>query len=96
MIEEISEHALGVRVSLFEDAFSASIPIVRVMPDLPATILAQRSSDARSLTAAVTSKGGTTAAGLEQFDHEDHGVTSFAKRTVEAAASRSQELGRVT
>jgi len=86
VIEKNSEHALGAGVSLFDDAFSASIPIVRVMPDLPATILAQRSSGARSLTAA----------GLEHIDHEDHDVTSFAKRAVKAAASRSRELGSVT
>ena len=61
-----------------------------------ATMLAQGASDASSLKAAVTSKGGTTAAGLAQFDHDDHGITDLVERTLEAAASRSRELGSVT
>ena len=177
--------AAGVGVSVFEDAFGAATPIVRAMPNLPATIrkgitalhynprvtnsqkqlvaelfqasgaaiqiddeqdlhavtalsgsgpayvfalaealmnageglglstdvakslaiqtlagaanmLAQGASDANSLKAAVTSKGGTTAAGLAQFDHDDHGITDLVERTLEAAASRSRELGSFT
>lgn len=61
-----------------------------------ATMLEQGSSDAKSLKAAVTSKGGTTAAGLEQFDHKEHGITDLVERTIEAATSRSRELGGVT
>lgn len=61
-----------------------------------ATMLAQGASDAKSLKVAVTSKGGTTAAGLAKFDHEGHGITDLVERTLEAAASRSRELGSIT
>ena len=177
--------AAGVGVSVFEDAFGASTPIVRAMPNLPATIregiaalfynaqvtrsqkqlvadlfqasghviqiddeqdlhavtalsgtgpayvfafaealmragegrglstdvakvlaiqtlvgaatmLAQEGADAKSLKTAVTSNGGTTAAGLAQFDTDDHGITDLVERTLEAAASRSRELSGVT
>ncbi|WBU63415.1 pyrroline-5-carboxylate reductase [Paracoccus aerodenitrificans] len=45
------------------------------------------------LREAVTSPGGTTAAGLEQLMDAENGLPPLMRRTVAAAARRSQELG---
>lgn len=57
-----------------------------------AALLAEGSASAESLRAAVTSPGGTTAAGLREL--EAHGVRAAFLDAVTAAARRSTELGR--
>jgi pyrroline-5-carboxylate reductase len=57
--------------------------------------LAQRSdAPAAELRKAVTSPGGTTAAGLAVLMDADAGLSDLMRRTVAAAAARSRELGR--
>lgn len=56
-----------------------------------ATLLAEGSETAEALRAAVTSPGGTTAAGL--FALEQHGFRAAVLDAVAAAARRSAELG---
>ncbi|WBU55675.1 pyrroline-5-carboxylate reductase [Paracoccus sediminicola] len=46
------------------------------------------------LREAVTSPGGTTAAGLDQLMDKEHGLPPLMLRTVAAAADRSRELGQ--
>lgn len=56
--------------------------------------LAQRSADsAETLRRAVTSPGGTTAAGLAALMDPETGLAPLMRRTVAAAAARSRELG---
>ncbi len=55
------------------------------------TLLATGEASATVLREAVTSPGGTTAAGLRAL--EDHGVRAALLDAVDAAASRSRELG---
>jgi pyrroline-5-carboxylate reductase len=57
-----------------------------------ARLLLESGDDEASLRAAVTSPGGTTAAGLRVLERE--GVRSALLDAVEAATRRSQELGR--
>lgn len=57
-----------------------------------ATLLAQSDDGPETLRAAVTSPGGTTAAGLAVL--EDHEVRLAFVAAVEAAAARAEELGR--
>jgi pyrroline-5-carboxylate reductase len=57
-----------------------------------ATLLAEGSEGPEALRAAVTSPGGTTAAGLRSL--EDHGVRAAILDAVAAATARSKELGR--
>lgn len=59
-----------------------------------ATLLAEGSEGAAGLRAAVTSPGGTTAAGLRVL--EGHGVRAAFLEAVAAATERSRELGRPT
>jgi pyrroline-5-carboxylate reductase len=56
-----------------------------------ATLLAQDPSGPEALRAAVTSPGGTTAAGLREL--EAHGLRSAILEAVSAATVRSRELG---
>ena len=57
-----------------------------------ATLLAQGDESPEALRAAVTSPGGTTAAGLRTL--EAHGVRAAFLEAVTAATERSRELGR--
>jgi pyrroline-5-carboxylate reductase len=57
-----------------------------------ATLLARESEGPEALRAAVTSPGGTTAAGLREL--EAHGVRAAILDAVAAATRRSRELGR--
>jgi len=57
-----------------------------------ATLLAEGADTPEALRAAVTSPGGTTAAGLRAL--EDHGVRAAFLDAVVAATQRSEELGR--
>jgi pyrroline-5-carboxylate reductase len=56
-----------------------------------ATLLAQRGDGPEALRAAVTSPGGTTAAGLREL--EVHGLRAAVLDAVSAATQRSRELG---
>lgn len=56
-----------------------------------ATLLAEGEEPAEVLRAAVTSPGGTTAAGLRELEH--HGVRAAFLSAVEAATRRSRDLG---
>jgi pyrroline-5-carboxylate reductase len=56
-----------------------------------ATLLAHDESGPEALRAAVTSPGGTTAAGLREL--ESHGVRAALLDAVAAATQRSRELG---
>jgi pyrroline-5-carboxylate reductase len=57
-----------------------------------ATLLAQGDDGPEALRAAVTSPGGTTAAGLREL--ERHGVRAALLEAVAAATARSKELGK--
>jgi pyrroline-5-carboxylate reductase len=57
-----------------------------------ARLLAETGDDPAALRAAVTSPGGTTAAGVREL--ERHGVRSALLEAVAAATERSRELGR--
>jgi len=58
------------------------------------TLLDETGETPESLRAAVTSPGGTTAAGLQSL--EAHGVRAALLDAVQAATARSRELGRST
>ena len=55
-------------------------------------MLAADGADPTALRKAVTSKGGTTAAGLDVFMREPNGIGDLAKATIDAARARSVEL----
>ncbi|HUF83571.1 MAG TPA: pyrroline-5-carboxylate reductase dimerization domain-containing protein, partial [Acidimicrobiia bacterium] len=57
-------------------------------------LLSDGTEGPEALRAAVTSPGGTTAAGLQRL--EAHGVRAAFLEAVEAATARSRELGRGT
>ncbi len=78
----------GVLVGLSRDI--ASRLVVQTLLG-SATLLAQDESGPEALRAAVTSPGGTTAAGLREL--EAHGLRSAILEAVSAATSRSRELG---
>lgn len=59
-------------------------------------ILAAPDADPKDLRIAVTSKGGTTAAGLDQFLHAPDGIKPLVKRTVDAARRRSIALSQTS
>ena len=58
-----------------------------------AVLLAEGDDGPEALRAAVTSPGGTTAAGLQVL--EEFGIRASLLAAVEAATERSRELGRV-
>lgn len=78
----------GVLAGLPRDV-SASLSIQTVLG--AATLLAQGIESPEALRAAVTSPGGTTAAGLRTL--EQHGVRAAFLEAVAAATERSRELG---
>ncbi|MHA7775419.1 pyrroline-5-carboxylate reductase [Roseibium sp. M-1] len=55
-------------------------------------MLAQPDADATGFRVAVTSKGGTTEAGMLEFMADENGIQDLARRTLEAAAERCKEL----
>jgi len=55
-------------------------------------MLAEPDADATGFRVAVTSKGGTTEAGMLEFMADDSGIHELVKRTIEAAAIRCGEL----
>lgn len=55
-------------------------------------MLAEPEADATGFRVAVTSKGGTTEAGMLEFMADEHGIQDLVKRTVEAAALRCGEI----
>lgn len=55
-------------------------------------MLAQNDADATALRVAVTSKGGTTAAGLDVLQRNEDGIDRLAHDTIAAATHRSREL----
>lgn len=78
----------GVLAGLPRDV-SASLSIQTILG--AATLLAQGDDGPEALRAAVTSPGGTTAAGLRTL--EQHGVRAAFLEAVAAATERSRELG---
>jgi pyrroline-5-carboxylate reductase len=78
----------GVLVGLARD--TASKLVVQTLLG-SATLLAQDESGPEALRAAVTSPGGTTAAGLREL--ETHGLRAALLDAVSAATARSRELG---
>jgi pyrroline-5-carboxylate reductase len=79
----------GVLVGLSRDAASQ---LVRETLLGSARLLAEGTDTPETLRAAVTSPGGTTAAGLQALEH--HGVRAAFLDAVQAATARSRELGR--
>jgi len=79
----------GVLVGLTRDTSAA---LVRQTIAGSAALLADGAEGPEALRAAVTSPGGTTAAGLRAL--EAHGVRAAFLEAVEAATARSEELGR--
>ena len=79
----------GVQAGLTHDV-SQALSIQTLLG--AATLLAQGKDGPEALRAAVTSPGGTTAAGLRVL--EQHGVRAAFLEAVAAATARSQELGR--
>jgi pyrroline-5-carboxylate reductase len=57
-----------------------------------AELLKQDDRPAAELRAAVTSKGGTTAAGLAVLDDKENGLRPLMKRAVDAAYARARDL----
>ena len=78
----------GVLVGLTRD--DASRLVIQTLLG-SATLLAQDDSGPEALRAAVTSPGGTTAAGLREL--EAHGLRAAILDAVTAATNRSRELG---
>jgi pyrroline-5-carboxylate reductase len=81
----------GVLVGLARDTSAA---LVRQTMLGAATLLSDGAEGPEALRAAVTSPGGTTAAGLQVL--EAHGVRAAFLEAVQAAADRSEKLGRST
>lgn len=79
----------GVLVGLTRDT---SARLVRQTLLGAASLLTDGTEGPEALRAAVTSPGGTTAAGLQAL--EAHGVRAAFLEAVEAATARSRELGR--
>jgi len=79
----------GVLVGLTRDTSAA---LVRQTLVGAAALLGDGSDAPEALRAAVTSPGGTTAAGLRVL--EAHGVRAAFLEAVEAATARSEQLGR--
>jgi pyrroline-5-carboxylate reductase len=80
----------GVLVGLPRDVASV---LVRQTILGSATLLGDGTEGPEALRAAVTSPGGTTAAGLQIL--EEHGVRAAFLSAVQAATDRSRELGQV-
>jgi pyrroline-5-carboxylate reductase len=81
----------GVLVGLTRDTSAA---LVRQTLVGAAALMGDGSESPEALRAAVTSPGGTTAAGLRAL--EAHGVRAAFLEAVEAATARSEQLGRAT
>nr|WP_268257697.1 pyrroline-5-carboxylate reductase [Roseibium sp.] len=84
--------AAGARLGLPEDL--AHELAVRTVAGA-GRMLAQPDADATGFRVAVTSKGGTTEAGMLEFMADENGIQDLARRTVEAAAERCKELSRL-
>ncbi len=89
MIEEISEYGLVMWISgatglaPLEGWLAKSVPsaaLFGVDPNPSDWLSHHDGIDVTADLPAVTSKGRTTAAGLGQFDQEDHGVTDLVER----------------
>ena len=55
-------------------------------------MLAQPDADATGFRVAVTSKGGTTEAGMLEFMSDENGIQVLAQRTLQAASERCRQL----
>ncbi len=83
--------AAGVSLGL-EDG--TSLMLAKMMVDGASDLANASANTPRELAEKVTSKAGTTAAGLEQLDHED-ALQKLIEKTVKAAHDRSIELSKL-
>lgn len=83
--------AAGVSLGLEDDT---SLMLAKMMVDGASDLANASANTPRELAEKVTSKAGTTAAGLEQLDHED-ALQKLIEKTVKAAHDRSIALSKL-